>query len=53
MEYFTKSIELDNNNINAYFLRGAVNNILGNYKDAIKDYNDAIYKDTPMKAIIL
>lgn len=46
LEYFTKSIELDNNNINAYFLRGAVNNILGNYKDAIKDYNDAIYKDT-------
>ncbi len=46
LEYFSKSIELDNNNINAYFLRGAVNNILGNYKDAIKDYNDAIYKDT-------
>lgn len=44
--YFTKSIELDDNNINAYFLRGAVNNILGNYKNAIKDYNDAIYKDT-------
>ena len=46
LKYFTKSIELDNNNINAYFLRGAINNILGNYKDAIKDYNDAIYKDT-------
>ena len=46
LEYFSKSIELDNNNINAYFSRGAVNNILGNYKDAIKDYNDAIYKDT-------
>ena len=46
LTYLTKSIELDDNNINAYFLRGAVNNILGNYKDAIKDYNDAIYKDT-------
>ena len=46
LKYFTKSIEIDNNNINAYFLRGAVNNILGHYKDAIKDYNDAIYKDT-------
>ena len=44
--YFTKSIQLDDNNINAYFLRGAVNNILGNYNNAIKDYNYAIYKDT-------
>ena len=44
--YLSKSIELDDNNINAYFLRGSVNNLLGDYNNAIKDYNDAIYKDT-------
>ena len=46
LKYLTKSIELDNNNINAYFLRGAINNIIGDYKNAIKDYNYALYKDT-------
>ena len=36
--YLTKSIKADENNVNAYFLRGAVRNLQGRFKEAIEDY---------------
>ena len=46
IKYLTKSIEQDNNNINALYLRGALYNIIGNTEEGFNDYNNALKKDT-------
>ena len=47
IKYLTKSIEQDENNINALYLRGALYNIIGNTEEGFNDYNNAFKKDTP------
>ena len=47
IKYLTKSIEKDENNINALYLRGALYNIIGNTEKGFNDYNNALKKDTP------
>ena len=46
IEYLSKSIELDSNNLNSLFLRGAVYNIMGYYNEAINDYSIALKLDS-------
>ena len=41
----TKVIELDSNNLEAYYLRGVAQNDIGNYKSAIADYTKVIEID--------
>ena len=45
IEYFSKVIELDDNNSNAYYNRGVVKNNLQQYEEAIEDFNKAIELD--------
>ena len=44
--YLSKSIELDCNNVNALFLRGAILNLQGKFNEAINDYSLALEKDS-------
>lgn len=46
VQWLTKSIELDTNNVNALFLRGAALNLLGKFNEAICDYSLALEKDS-------
>ena len=44
--YFSKTIEIDPDNVNALFFRAAVYNELGFFKEAIEDYYLALEKDS-------
>ena len=44
--YLSKAIELDSNNVNALFLRGAILNMQGKFNEAINDYSLALEKDS-------
>ena len=44
--YFSKTIEIDPNNINALYFRAAIYNELGFFKKAIEDYYLALEKDS-------
>ena len=46
LEFLTHSIENDENNVNALFLRGAILNLLGKFQEAINDYYLALEKDS-------
>ena len=46
IHYLSKSIELDCNNVNALFLRGAILNLQGKFNEAINDYSLALEKDS-------
>ena len=54
--YLSKAIELDSNNVNALFLRGAILNMQGKFNEAINDYSLALEKDslkaTKTKAVL-
>ncbi len=46
IQSFNKALEIDENNVNALFSRGACYNKLGNYQKSIEDYNLAIDRDS-------
>lgn len=46
IQQLTKAIEADDNNVNAIFLRAAVNNTIGKFNEAIDDYYLALERDS-------
>ena len=46
IEFLTKSIDIDPNNINSLFLRGAVFYLIGKYNEGLRDYSNALKLDS-------
>lgn len=42
MESYRKALELDENDVSAYYNRGRILAYLGRYKEALKDFTNAI-----------
>ena len=52
VDYYSYSIELDSSFSMAYFNRGVVNKLMGNYTKSVKDYLVALKKDIILKPYV-